>query len=338
MPIYNIKYFFTNPKYLFTFSKYISQNKNILAFYMEYNCKICNKIYSTPSSLSNHKKIYHINEEEDINNRKKNEDDKLYHCKYCEKKYKNHRSRWDHEKKCIIKVNEKDDVQKQLIIDKLKDEIIELQKKLIKTDNKVSTRTFKAINKILKERSYIKNSQNNNTNSLNTINSHNINNQIIYNIGYEEIPKILTMKEKKQIINSRLNAIEKIVEIAHCGEYHQFKNIVITNLHDNFAYRYDSEKGYFVTGEKQKVLTDLFDNRKEDIEEIYHELENANKIDSRTKQIIQNFLDNCSNELPYLDENDNKFSNYKMCKINNVKILLYNNQDKITKDIELLIL
>jgi hypothetical protein len=159
---------------------------------MEYNCKICNKKYSTPSSLSNHKKIYHINEEEDINNRKKNEDDKLYHCKYCEKKYKNHRSRWDHEKKCIIKVNEKDDVQKQLIIDKLKDEIIELQKKLIKTDNKVSTRTFKAINKILKERSYIKNSQNNNTNSLNTINSHNINNQIIYNIGYEEIPKILT--------------------------------------------------------------------------------------------------------------------------------------------------
>jgi len=146
------------------------------------------------------------------------------------------------------------------------------------------------------------------------------------------------MKEKKQIINSRLNAIEKIVEIAHCGEYHQFKNIVITNLHDNFAYRYDSEKGYFVTGEKQKVLTDLFDNRKEDIEEIYHELENANKIDSRTKQIIQNFLDNCSNELPYLDENDTKFPNYKMCKINNVKILLYNNQDKITKDIELMIL
>uniref|UniRef100_A0A6C0HYT2 C2H2-type domain-containing protein n=1 Tax=viral metagenome TaxID=1070528 RepID=A0A6C0HYT2_9ZZZZ len=300
---------------------------------MEHNCKICNKIYSTSSSLSNHKKKFH--NENIIKYDKKNEENKLYNCKYCEKKYKSHTARWSHEKKCIIKVKDKHEDEKQIIIDKLKDEIIELQKKLIKTNNKVSTRTFKAINKILKERSYIKNSQNNNTNSLNTITN---NNKIIYNIGNEELVKVLTMKEKKQIINSRLNAMERIVEIAHCSEYHQFKNIVITNLHDNFAYKYDSDKGYFVTGEKQKVLTELFDNRKEDIEEIYHELESANKIDARTKQIIQNFLDNCSNELPYLDENDTKFPSYKICKINNVKILLYNNQDKITKDIELMIL
>jgi hypothetical protein len=299
---------------------------------MEYNCSICNKIYSSCSSLSNHKKIYHnINSEE----RKKNDDDNLYQCRYCEKKYKNHRSRWDHEKKCSIQKNKNDSekilIQNQ-IIDELKNQINELQTKLVK-NNKVSTRTFKAINKLLMERSYIKNSQN-------TINSHNaITNNIhqICNIGNEELAKVLTMQQKRQIMNSRLNAIEKIVEITHCGEYNQFKNIIITNLKDNYGYKYDAEKGYFITVEKTQLMDDVFIHRKSDIEEIYHELEDANKIDTKTKQIIQKFLDKCESEDPFVDEHETKYQNYKSYKINNIKILLYNNQDKITKDIELLI-
>ena len=55
------------------------------------------------------------------------------------------------------------------------------------------------------------------------------------------------------------------------------------------------------------------------------------------KQIIQKFLDKCESEDPFVDEHETKYQNYKSYKINNIKILLYNNQDKITKDIELLI-
>jgi len=284
---------------------------------MEYNCSICNKKYVSCSSLSNHNKRYH--------NIISNTNDVKYKCNHCNNIYASRQSKWVHEKKCKIKIQNN-------TIDNLKNQIIELQTKLVK-NNKVSTRTFKAINKLLMERSYIKNSQN-------TINSHNaITNNIhqICNIGNEELAKVLTMQQKRQIMNSRLNAIEKIVEITHCGEYNQFKNIIITNLKDNYGYKYDAEKGYFITVEKTQLMDDVFIHRKSDIEEIYHELEDANKIDTKTKQIIQKFLDKCESEDPFVDEHETKYQNYKSYKINNIKILLYNNQDKITKDIELLI-
>lgn len=115
-------------------------------------------------------------------------------------------------------------------------------------------------------------------------------------------------------------------------------NIIITNLKDNFVYKYDENKGYFVTTTKNEVFNDLVSYRITDIEEIYDELSSANKIDSKTKELIQKFLDRIQNEnKPFTDENEDiKYLNYKSYKVNNIKILLYNNQDKITKDIALL--
>ena len=73
-----------------------------------------------------------------------------------------------------------------------------------------------------------------------------------------------------------------------------------------------------------------------DIEAIYNELSTANKIDEKTKNLIQKFLDKIqSDDVSYYDE-DVKYENYKSYKINNMKILLYNNHNKITKDIALL--
>lgn len=138
-------------------------------------------------------------------------------------------------------------------------------------------------------------------------------------------------------MNSRLGSIEKIVEIAHCSHLNQFKNIIITNLKDNYAYRYDERKGYFVTVTKDVLLDNLVMNRVMDIEDIYDELKNANKIDIKTKKLIQDFLDKMAEEnIPFFDS-ETKYDNFKTYKTNNIKILLYNNQDKITKDIALLI-
>jgi hypothetical protein len=114
-----------------------------------------------------------------------------------------------------------------------------------------------------------------------------------------------------------------------------FKNIIITNLKDKFAYRYDETKGYFITGNKTDLLDDLITYRIMDIEAIYDELSTANKIDGRTKKLIQTFLDKMENEETFLYDTV-EYPNYKSYKINNIKILLYNNQDKITKDIALL--
>jgi len=314
-------------------------------------CPLCDKKYSSHASLLNHKRLYH-----DIDNKKKlffrkNTEDNSYHCKYCDKKYSTRGSRWVHEKKCSLensndemgkileeneKISKENEIVKEEITEKNKkimkqaDQIIKLQNKIIKS-NRLDTKTFKAINKILMNRSYMNNSQN--INSLNTI--HN-NIQQICNIGNEELANVLTMQQKKEIMNSRLLALEKIVEITHCGHYNQFKNIIITNLKDNFAYKYNISKGYFITVEKNELLDNVITLRLTDIEEIYDELKDAKKIDDKTKKIIQSFLDKCNSDEPYIDENETKYPNFKSYKQNSIKILLYNNQDKITKDIALL--
>jgi len=317
----------------------------------EYHCSKCSKNYASMSSLCNHNKRFHSKKTKVIKSNmtsniiindlpQQNENTiviKSFDCRYCSKKYKHKQNRWSHEQVCkiIFEQQEKyrlEDLEKQ-------NEILRLKNQLL-TTKRIDDITFKAVNKILMDRSY-KNSYNNNTNSNNT-NSNNIiqntNNNYIVSIGNEDIMNVLTIQEKKLIINSKLNSLEKIVEITHCGSLDQFKNIIITNLKDNFAYKYDDKKGFFITVEKGELLNDLVSHRITDIEAIYDELKSANKIDTRTKQIIQNFLDKISDDNSFYDENnETNYSNYKSYKINNIKILLYNNQDKITKDIALLI-
>ena len=298
----------------------------------KYNCSLCNKLYSSNSSLSNHNRITH--------GIRKNNIERKYECRHCSKEYIFPQSRWKHELNCKTKQEiELSNIKEQnenLLKEKMEknEEIIKLQRKLLNS-KRMDTKTFKAVNKILMERSY-HNSHNNNT--INSNNTNTINNTYqIYSLGNEELINVLTYEQKKQIMNSRFCSLEKIVEITHCGGMNQFKNIIITNLKDNFAYKYDDSKGYFVSIPKNILLDDVITHRITDIEAIYDELQSANKIDDKTKKIIQDFLDKMGNEETPFFENNTKYENFKSYKINNIKILLYNNQDKITKDIALLV-
>ena len=314
-------------------------------------CKICNKNYKSKSSLCNHNKKFHYKKVTESNclvmdNKIKVTEsnclvidniiiNKSLQCKYCNKLFRYKQNKYEHEKK-VCKNN------KELEIEKIKLDQINAEKEKIKEHNetlrlkiklqnckKLDDKTFKAVNKYLMDRSFKNNNINSNNNNI-------INNYQIFSLGNEQLVDKLTITEKKQIMNAQLCSLEKIVEIAHCGNYPQFKNIVITNLKDNFAYKYDEYKRYFVTVTKNDVLTDLIGDRTMDIEAIYNELSSANKIDEKTKTLIQNFLDKIqSDDVSYYDE-DIKYENYKSYKINNMKILLYNNHDKITKDIALL--
>ena len=310
---------------------YIMENKKTII------CDICKKSYSSQSSLINHCRNIH-----DVKNiKKRNENDGCYYCNHCKKPYLSIQSRWSHQKVCKVKIEELEKNNKILEIEKKfeiqiemqKQQITELQNKLLRS-KRLDNKTFKAVNKILMDRSYRNSNNNNNTNSNNVTNN---NTYQILAIGNEELSNVLTIQQKKQILNSRLCSLEKIVEIAHCGEMNQFKNILITNLKDNYAYKYDESKGYFITVAKNDLLEDVIINRVMDIEAIYDELKTANKIDEKTKKLIQNFLDKIeNNDIPFYD-NETKYENFKTFKSDKIKILLYNNQDKITKDIALLI-
>jgi len=76
-----------------------------------FRCNICDKNYTSQSSLCNHNKKVH-NMHCNINVIQSNTSSntnviKEYDCRYCNKSYNHFQSRWKHEQSCKIKNNNK---------------------------------------------------------------------------------------------------------------------------------------------------------------------------------------------------------------------------------------
>lgn len=310
----------------------------------EYKCVMCNKEYSSYNSLWNHNNKYH----KDIDKSKK------FICKYCGNRFSHKQSKYNHEKNNCKRRLEKDTIVLQEL-EKLKEEVKKIKQnkeinenkeiEKLKEENKklkekptFANPTLKTIKKILNnKKSVIKTNNSNNTtnsnnNSNNTINNIQ-NNNIIVNFGSDNILEKLTMKEKTQIMDSKWNCIDKLIEITNCGQYNEFKNIMITNLKDNEVYIYDSKLGNFVTRNKSETLNILMDNRIGDIEAVYDELSGINKLNKSTKQKIEDFLEKIRDEDTKFMNDNITYDNYKSYKMHKIKILLYDNNDNITKDL-----
>jgi hypothetical protein len=339
---------------------------------MEYKCNKCNKYYKTYQTLWKHNKEFHddkstkvlnnsekvpnnsekvLNNSQNVPNNVPNNItniDKQYKCKYCNNQYNNIKTRWSHEQKCKITCKEIDNKKLELEIAKetnirikeerlLKQEearILKLKLKLQQAD-KVDNITLNKLNKmLLKHNNRIKNSFNNNSN--NTINVQN--NFQLVGFGKEEITEVLTNNDKKLIMNSKYGCLEKLIEIVHCGKYNQFKNVILTNMKDNYMYKYDEVKGCFVLGTKSEIMNSLVDGKLYDLDVIYNDLLEKNKIDEKTKNCIEDFVNRIQyNEDKFTDIDGKEHDNYKHYKISEIKLLLFNNQDKITNDISLLL-
>jgi hypothetical protein len=333
-----------------------------------FKCNICNKLYSSKSSLCNHNKKFHsinnnlniipniINNNLNIipniiNNNLNiipNIINKKYPCRYCNTDFTQFQNRWRHQKKCKLEYKAKNKEIEDINNKKLELEIIKennirlkeetkiLQLKLkLEKSNKIDNITLKKLNKMLIERNTrIKNSNN-------TINSNNqqiINNFQLIGFGKEEVMEKLSNHDKKLIMNAKYNSLDKLIEIIHCGKYSQFKNIIVTNMKDNYMYKYDDKVGHFVLSTKSDVLNSLIDYRLEDLETIYHDLLDKNKLDENTKDIIEKFINKINYvDTKYTDYEGKEHDNYKQFKINEIKVLLFNNQNKITNDISLLL-
>jgi len=313
---------------------------------MEYKCIQCNKLYSSYQSLWIHNKKYHTNNSniKQITSTNINyESTKIYNCKYCNKSYDILQSRWKHELKCknkaddalkleLVKEETKVDDALKLELAKEETKILKLKLKLQKS-TKIDNISLKKLNKILIE-SRNKNIQNNIINNNNNI----INNYNLIGFGKEDVNNILSNQDKKVILNAKYGCLEKLIEIVHCGNYNQFKNIVLTNINDSYMYKYDDTKGYFILATKADVINALIDYRICDLEVIYNDFVDLHKLDKNTKDIIEAFINKIHcNELEYTDYDGVKHTNYKQYKISEIKILLFNNQDKINNDISLLL-
>ena len=67
--------------------------------------------------------------------------------------------------------------------------------------------------------------------------------------------------------------------------YPQFKNILITNLQNNLAYKYDEDKKIFITISKERLLEDIISERMYDINTFYEELKKI--LDVKKSEIIE---------------------------------------------------
>jgi hypothetical protein len=164
-------------------------------------------------------------------------------------------------------------------------------------------------------------------NSFNTINNNQqiINNFQLVGFGKEEVLETLTNNDKRVIMNAKYNSLEKLIEIVHCGKYNQFKNIIITNMKDNYIYKYNDKIGHFILSTKIEILNSLIDCRMYDLEVIYNDLLEKNKLDNKTKDIIEKFINKINIDSKYTDYDGKEHDNYKEYKINEIKVLLYNN-------------
>ncbi len=329
---------------------------------MEYECTICNKHYKTYQTLWKHNKQFH-----DINSKKckkMSSNNSLMsskcqlvqnkiRCEICNKEFNTRQAKSSHKKKCLVMKNNNDTIelkklelqlkkQEQYLLLKEK-EILQLKLKLQKS-TKADNITLNQLNKLILERNNrIKEYMINNGNIQNNIHNGNVQN-IVNNfqlVGFgkeEDIVDLLTNKEKKQILDSRYKSLEKFIEIVHCGKYNQFKNIIITNIKDNYMYKFDDGRCQFVLATKDEVLNTLIDNRIYELETIYDEFLMKDKLDEKTKNIIEELINKINyTDSKYIDSDGHEHTNYKQYKINEIKLILYNNKDKITNEISLLL-
>ena len=277
-------------------------------------CKTCNRYYKSYQSLWNHNKKFHSINNHNITNHNHTDNQNItinnhnkYNCKYCNKQFNFNQNKWRHEKKCnktlIKKYNDLKE-ENELLKEEFKKEIDNLKNQMLELMNKNCKMHPKTLQKINKQM----NNQLNNCNITNNIN--------IVQLGNENILETLSEKEKLKILSHCYGSFDKLIECIHFNpKYPQFKNIAITNLKDDYAYKYDEKQNKFIACKKEELLEDLLDNRVIDLEEILDEnIEKINNVKiSKIKDLIDKLYDK---ELLY------------NTKKSDIKLLIYNKCDK----------
>jgi hypothetical protein len=241
--------------------------------------------------------------------------DKNFNCIHCNKIFSRKFCGERHEKNCKLKSNNLNEL--ELLKKKLeqKDKEFENYKirllDIINNACKIHPKTLQKINKQL-------NITNNTVNNI--INNNVINNNIILKLGNEELSNIFSKKEKIEILQKGYKCLNYIIQYTHFNDnYSQFKNILITNLQNNLAYKYDNSTNSFITVTKNELLNKVINERMFDINEFFEEYKDNIKENIRTA--IETFISNM--DRPKYEENAK----------NEIKLIIYNNKDKVTRQI-----
>ena len=307
-------------------------------------CKYCNKEYASYSSRSNHIKRYHSEVYSKSNPvvgttsptvtseviskssiPEINETTNKYKCKRCNAVFKYKQGKWRHEQKCESNINSVETLKKVL---NDKDEKIELLTKqneennknlvelknivleLINKNCKMHPKTLEKINKQLNSNNTITNSNINSNNT--TIN----NNNTIIQFGKEKLYDVFSKQEQINVLNNGFQCLSYLVNYAHFNsKYPQFKNIAITNLQNNIAYKYNEKTKKFDVVTKDELLSEIISERMYDINEFFDNY--GDKINKTMQLAIKSFIQKMDSKT------------YENEKKKELKIVIYNNKDQV---------
>lgn len=258
-----------------------------------YECNLCNKIYFKKSLYNDHI------------NRKNKCNDKQYklNCIYCSKVFSTKSSVTRHIKNnCpIVKKNNKD---KQIIYDKL----IVMQKQIDELKYENNKLKIQTGGNLEKQSKTINNTTNNNTTNHNTINHGIINNITIIAYGSEDIDKINIDQILKSIRGYQTPVY--LTDIIHFNpKYPEYHNVYIPSIKDTYAMVFDGNDWKLV--QKNELIEELYDNKKEYIEENIEEFSKS-LSESKLKALKR-----------WLESDDNGDKCIKKIK-KDLELLLYN--------------
>ena len=153
----------------------------------------------------------------------------------------------------------------------------------------------------------------------NQLNNCNITNINIVQLGNEEINNLFTKKDKLNILSKGYMAINEIIKQVHFNpKYPQFQNIIITNLKDEYGYKYDDIHKKFIACTKDELINDLIDCRVIDLDDFLNE--NEETLKKQYPRIIKPLND----LIKKLTDEDALFEKKK----SEIKLLIYNSSNK----------
>lgn len=292
-----------------------------------FQCNLCDKKYKHRQNLYRHRRNVHNNNsskttqnsveisnisskitQNDINLSKKTSENTLFSCQYCNKNFTRNDNKKRHEKKCSQTKPEYSDLEN--MYNKLKSDLLNLMNTKCKIHPKKLQRLCRENN--------ISIDQSINTNNIDqSVNKTINNNHIIIQLGNENLSSILPRKEKLNILKRGYMALNEIIEQVHFNDkYPQFKNIAITNINNEYAYKYDEKKEKMILCKKNELLSEIMECRIYDIEEFYFEFEN--KLTEKKKEIITNLINHI------IKEDGDLYERRK----DEIKIMIFNNSPK----------
>ena len=313
-----------------------------------YRCSICDKSYSSRQSLWNHNTKFHTNNvtsnvticnknatqlkinvttcnknvtlSENIKEIPNKHSNLL--CIKCNIQFNNRQTKWRHDKKCIKIITDnidnklKEEIRGKLreeMREEMKEEMAAMKKQLLIIMNKqckIHPKTLQKINNTL--------NNNNLNNSCNTTN--NIIN--IVQLGNENLETVFSKNKQIEILKQRFGCLPYLIRETHLNDkYPQFKNILITNLMNNIAYKYDKITKNFIAVDKTELLNEVVSMRMDDIESFFES--NTDVLDEKTKSCVEQFISK-------MDSREGTYYNDKM---KDVKLMIYNNRDKVSKEL-----